>query len=349
LTQFGILDLVDWHAGGPVTQAERFRQVIESAVVAEELGFETFWVGEHHFSHYICSHPAVLLSAIAARTSRIRIGTAVCLAAHHDPVRLAEDYAMADVISQGRLDLVLGRGLFLEGYRGFNMPFGEARSRLEEAAAIIRGAWTTAPFTFEGRYRQVAALEVQPRPVQQPHPPIWIAGGRSPESVAYAAREGFNLALPQIQGPVETYRPVAEAYRSATSGRLVSAGSHIYVGDDDATAEREFQGPFVRYLAMVAAELREDLYAGTESEEMARRARSAPSLDPVRLVRGGTRCGGAERVAGQTVEMIRVLGLDHCWGHFATGGLPQPGVLRSMERFARDVRPAVERALATGA
>lgn len=348
--EFGVLDLVDWYPG-TMTQEARYRQVVDLAVVAEELGYDTYWVGEHHFSQYISPHPAVLLAAIAARTSRIRIGTSVVLAAHHHPLRLAEDYAMVDLISGGRLDLVVGRGLFLDGYRGYGIPYDEVRPRVEEAIAVMRGAWTQRPFSYDGRFTTVRDAAVQPKPLQQPHPPIWVAGGRSAESVEFAAREGLHLALPQINGPAEMFRPAAELYRQrvdalgAGLGTLrVSVGAHTWVSDSRERAVEEWGESYARYFRMVASEMPPDLYAGTELEEAARRTQYAATL-PIEKVLAAARIGGAEEVAERIVATHAVLGMHHCWSAFNLGGLETPALRRAMERFARDVIPAVQAAL----
>ncbi|MFN0093591.1 MAG: LLM class flavin-dependent oxidoreductase, partial [Dehalococcoidia bacterium] len=343
----GVLDLVDWYPES-ISQRERYQQVIDLAVVAEELGFDTYWVGEHHFSRYISPHPAVLLAAIAAKTSRIRIGTSVVLAAHHNPMRLAEDYAMVDLISGGRLDLVVGRGLFLDGYRGYGIPYGEVRPRVEEAILAMRQIWT------EGRVAVAAGeplLELQPKPVQRPHPPIWVGGGRAPQSVEFAARQGLHLALPQINGPAELFQPAAELYRAKVreyghdpASLRVSVGAHTWVSGSRPAAEAEWRESYTRYFRMVAAEMPAERYAGTELEEAASRTRYAATL-PIEKVLANARIGGPDEVAERIVESWRVLGMDHCWAAFNLGGLETPALRRAMGRFARDVIPAVVKAL----
>ena len=272
--QFGVLTLVDTLANGTMSAEEKYAQVIEEAVFAEQLGFDTFWIGEHHFSNYICPNPVPLLCAIASRTKRIRLGTGVALAAHHDPVHMAEDYAMLDVISGGRVDLVLGRGIYLQGYRGFNQPYDEARPRMEEAVEIIRGAWTQRPFQYDGRFRHVEPIDLQPRPVQQPHPPIWIGGGRGPDSVNYAADQGLHLAMPSVLQPAAGFKGLAESYRArlVQNGRVprdfqLSAGQHTYIADSwKSRGSRPFCTRLARYVS--ASPLKPA--AGWRTEGMAR-------------------------------------------------------------------------------
>lgn len=347
--QFGVLDLVDWHPG-TMTQQERYQQVIDLAVVAEDLGFDTYWVGEHHFSHYISPHPAVLLAAIASRTSRIRIGTSVVLAAHHDSLRLAEDYAMVDVLSGGRLDLVVGRGLFLQGYRGYQVAFESVRGRLEEAIAVMRHAWQESPFSFTGASRVFDRIELQPRPIQQPHPPIWVAGGRSLDTVEYAAREGLNLALPQLAGPFALFKPAADLYRQrlAESGRKgdtgrLSVGQHAWVAPTREEAVEDWRLSYPRYMQMVADEMPAELYEGTELEEVAARTRSAARVPAERLLEGAGGFGEPAAVAERICATWDALQMDHCWGCFNLGGLPTSKLTAAMELYAREVIPLVNR------
>lgn len=348
--EFGVLDLVDWYPE-VMTREQRFQQGVETAIAAEELGFDTFWLGEHHFSRYISSHPAVLLSAVAARTSRIRIGTSVVLAAHHDPVRLAEDYAMVDVISGGRLDLVVGRGAFLEGYRGYGIPYTEVRPRVEEALAILRLLFTEDGASFAGTYRSFDDLVLEPRPIQQPIP-TWVAGGRSAETPRFAAAHGYHLALPQLRGPADGYRPAAEAYREglAAHGRApaafrVSAGQHCWVAATTAGAEASFAEAYMRYQRMVGAEMRADLYAGTELEQPATFARAAADVPYEKLVRRAARVGSPDDVAARILETHEALRLDHTWSAFNIGGHQTGPLLECMTLFAREVIPRVRAAL----
>lgn len=347
LMQFGILNLVDWYPES-MTREQRYSQVIEEAVFAEELGFDTYWVGEHHFSRYICPHPVPLLAAIAARTKRIRIGTGVALGVHHDPIRLAEDYAMLDVISGGRVDLVLGRGLYLQGYRGFNQSYGESRARQEECARIVRGAFGQRPFSRAGSFRKVDAIELEPKPVQDPFP-IWIGGGRGPDSVLFAADEGFHLALPSVLGPAEAFKPLADAYRQrlADTGRdpaafHVSAGQHTYCGDSDSAAEAEFEAHYMAYMRMIADEVRPEVYAGTELEGVADSLRKSTASDAYeKMVRRNAKVGSAGALAERICALHDSLKMDHYWSYFSLGGISTPKLRASMERFAAGVMPTV--------
>jgi alkanesulfonate monooxygenase SsuD/methylene tetrahydromethanopterin reductase-like flavin-dependent oxidoreductase (luciferase family) len=169
---------------------------------AEELGFKSFFIAEHHFSG-ISPISAVLnyLCFLAARTTTIRLGTAVSVLPWHNPALLVEQAATLDVLSNGRLDLGLGRGYRLSEFEGFSIPFDEAGERYDECLAFMRKAWSSKErFSFHGKYWKFDNVVVEPAPVQTPHPPFWIGAG-SPQSLRAAANEDFNLLLDQIASP----------------------------------------------------------------------------------------------------------------------------------------------------
>jgi alkanesulfonate monooxygenase SsuD/methylene tetrahydromethanopterin reductase-like flavin-dependent oxidoreductase (luciferase family) len=157
--------------------ATRYQETIEQIVYAEELGFDTAWLAELHFNPLFSIMPAPLLvaAALAQRTTRIRLGTAVLLLPLQHPVRTAEEAAVVDLLSQGRLDLGVGRGMIAIHFQGFNVPREESRERFEEALTIITHAWTREVFQFDGKYYHVPETAVVPKPMQKPHPPLRIA------------------------------------------------------------------------------------------------------------------------------------------------------------------------------
>src|SRR5206468_2861046 len=169
--------------------ADVYHRVIEQAEAADELGFEAMWLAEHHFTDYgITPSPAVLGTAIAGRTRRLRIGTGVAILPFHDPRRLAEDYAMLDVLSEGRLDFGVGRGYQPAEFAGFGVSMADSRARFNEALQIIEGLWTNDVFSYHGDHFRFDDLSLYPRQVQAP-PPIWMAAV-SPESFDLAAQAG---------------------------------------------------------------------------------------------------------------------------------------------------------------
>jgi probable F420-dependent oxidoreductase len=178
------------------------RNEIEQMAWTEELGFDSIWLTEHHFIEYGLSvSPAVLAAAAAMRTRHVRIGLAAAILPFHDPIRLAEELAMVDILSGGRLDVGVGRGNRPVEFEGYRIPQIESRDRFEESLEIMIRAWTRERFAFEGRHFTIPEVRVIPKPLQQPHPPLWI-GGSSPAALRRAA------AFAQVWQPTPT--PLAE-------------------------------------------------------------------------------------------------------------------------------------------
>ncbi len=185
--------------GGPAGDSEGYHNFIKYVVAAEELGFSSVFLVEHHFTGFgQVSASLNLLSYLAARTERIRLGTAVVVLPWHNPALVAEEAATLDLLSNGRLDFGVGKGYRPYEFSGFCVPQEEATARFDEAIAVIRQAWTSkGRFSFDGRWWHYDNIVVEPAPIQQPHPPLWLGAG-SAESIRRAAREGYNLLLDQI-------------------------------------------------------------------------------------------------------------------------------------------------------
>ncbi|MEI7926832.1 MAG: LLM class flavin-dependent oxidoreductase [Chloroflexota bacterium] len=190
--------------GGPSrtegnTDSDAYNEFIEMVMEAEDAGFFGVYLVEHHFTgRGQLSASLNLLSHLAARTKTIRLGAAVVVVPWHNPLMLAEQAGMIDVLSKGRLDLGLGRGYRDYEFKGFGIDIDSAQARFEEAVTVLRRAWQdTERFSFDGQFWHFDDVQVDPRPVQTPHPPLWIGAG-SPESIGRAAREGFKLYLDQV-------------------------------------------------------------------------------------------------------------------------------------------------------
>lgn len=174
--QFGVLTLFDYYAEDTAPQ-DYSRLLVNEITYTKELGFDSVWLGEHHFCNYLCPSPQVFAAAVAQRSSRLRIGTAVALLPLHGPIRLAEDYAMVDVLGNGRLDFGASRGFQKTSYDGFGISMKESRERSAEGIEIIDKSWSHEILTYTGHYRSIPRLSVFPRPPQQPRPPIWKGTG----------------------------------------------------------------------------------------------------------------------------------------------------------------------------
>jgi alkanesulfonate monooxygenase SsuD/methylene tetrahydromethanopterin reductase-like flavin-dependent oxidoreductase (luciferase family) len=189
--------------GGPAGDSDGYHHFINYVIEAERLGFSSVFLVEHHFTGFgQVSASLNLLSYLAARTERIRLGTAVVVLPWHNPVLVAEEAATLDLLSNGRLDFGVGKGYRPYEFSGFCIPQDEATARFDEAIDVIRRAWTSkGRFSYSGTRWHYDNIVVEPAPIQQPHPPFWLGAG-SAESIQRAARDGYNLLLDQI-APVD--------------------------------------------------------------------------------------------------------------------------------------------------
>ena len=228
---------------GPET-GQGFRDYLDYAVEGEALGFHSSFLVEHHFSGWNqVSATLTLQTALAMRTTTLRLGTAVIVLPWHHPVLLAEQTAMLDLISGGRLDFGIGKGYRHSEFKGFGIPQEEAEPRFEEALEVIQRSWTSRErFSHRGRFWQLQDIVVEPPTAQQPHPPIWVAAASAP-SIRRAAARGFNLILDQYAAPevigerIALYRAECEASGRRFDPMHVAVARQVYVAKDKADKE----------------------------------------------------------------------------------------------------------------
>jgi probable F420-dependent oxidoreductase len=319
--------------------ADFYADQLEQTRVAEQLGYDEIWLTEHHFAEDGYS-PAILpiASAIAAITKRIRIGTYLVLLPLHNAVRVAEDAATIDIISNGRFDLGVGQGYAPGEFAAYGVNRKTRAGRLEEGIEVIRGAWTKDDFSYEGKHYKVKNILLMPRPVQSPHPPLWIGAG-APKAIERAGRMGCNfmgLANPDAQ---KTYD---DALRKA--GRnpkdFSAAQLHFtYVGrtTDEAWAQSQDHLHYmITWYTRWLAEANDFLGAGQPPQvPEASKLRDSQSMFPLLV-------GSPDEVASK---------LNHSFGKVRTThlvlGMHLPGIApersrRSMEMFAREVAPQLK-------
>jgi len=336
-----------------LTHPEVVQREIEQMVWTEELGFDSIWLTEHHFIEYGLSvSPAVLAAAAAMRTQRVRIGLAAAILPFHDPVRLAEELAMVDILSGGRLDVGVGRGNRPVEFEGYRVPQIENRERFEEALEIMVRAWTKERFAFEGRHFTIPEVRVIPKPVQQPHPPLYVVCV-SPDTIEATALRGLPMLNSILRGPLDplvqqrdTY--VKACHKAGRSDAEIAAllgrwgvSRHIYVAASDAQAQAEAKDAEMWYQEALRRFLIPDdidrvhplLQPGFRAA-----AERLAHITWEQLVAETLAVGSPDTVAAKLAEM-RDLGVGEvlCWMNF--GGLPQAQVRRSMELFSREVLP----------
>jgi alkanesulfonate monooxygenase SsuD/methylene tetrahydromethanopterin reductase-like flavin-dependent oxidoreductase (luciferase family) len=323
-----------------------YADVLDQVARLEALGFDTAVLGERHFRHASLLYPSAFSvgAAIAARTERLRIGTAGRVLSLDHPLHVAEDAATLDVLSGGRLDFGVTRAsLDEEAHSVFGAPTAESTGRFTEALEIIRAAWTRDTFSYDGTHYVIPEVSVFPRPVQQPHPPIYLVAVSS-ERLAFAAREGHSAylgAIRSIEELAETcdfyWRALSDAGHERNAVEL-SVNRFVYVSRDDARAREEFEAPFMEFMARRAPDLKAALVGKYGGEEQLRFDRF---LDDFLIV------GGPDTVAGRLSEMLSAVDTRYLLATLNFVTLDHSLCERSTELFAREVIPAL-RKLASG-
>lgn len=345
--KFGVMNLFPFAEGkSPETI---FSETLEEIAFAEELGFDSVWLAEHHFSRYgILGNPLVLAAAIAQRTSRIRIGTAVVIAPFYDPIRLAEDAALVDVLSGGRLDLGFGRGYQPIEFRGFNVSQEEATERTEEILEILQLAWTQDTFSYTGKHYTYKDVAVYPKPVQRPHPPLWRAAV-SQGTFEAAGRRGEPILTSPNFTPLPIVRKQYTAYRNglAASGHSVDMYDtpmmqQVYVGENSQEAvetPKVHAEWFYKTLGSLVPGASGEVAKGYEGYSTIKANIDAITYDDI--VSQGANFGSVEQVIDKLRVLRDEIGVSHYIGWFNVGGLDHKKVMQSMERFADHVMPAL--------
>jgi alkanesulfonate monooxygenase SsuD/methylene tetrahydromethanopterin reductase-like flavin-dependent oxidoreductase (luciferase family) len=347
--KFGLLFNTDYHAEVHGPPADYYRHILDQVVHAEKLGYHSAWFGEHHYSAYSFGAPAVMATAAAARTNRIRLGTGVSLLPIHNPIRLAEEYATLDILSGGRLEYGVGRGFLRYALDLFGIEEDESTDRYREALELILHAWRShEPFSFEGRFWNVSDYQFFPPPLQQPHPPIYASATLTPESFVWTAKRGFHLAtacfVPNKEGVrsgIELYRKtLAEAGHDPAS-REVAGVFQMFCGETHAEAHAVAGSNVIRYLDFFGSI---DAKSPHRSKAYAHHQRgtkgmfdgvTSQMLDAQQLLLISDAKGLVERI-----EWARdYYGLSYFLLEVGQGGLAHERVMESLTRFARDVIP----------
>ena len=326
------------------THGERYREMFELIELAEILGFDVAWLAELHFggAFSLLSHPLMMVPVIAQRTRRIRIGTAVTLLPLQHPLSCAEQAAMADVLSGGRLEFGVGRGSIPSQFHGFRVAVAENRARFDEALEIIRLAWTGERFSYHGVFHQVEEIRVVPRPAQRPHPPIRVAV-HTAESFAHIGDQGLPIYSGTTTTPLSQLREYTALYRE----RLKAAG-HAWQPEQMAlmlpvhVGAREAMRPgvhkYYRNLETIFSEIPDSYADHLPRLAMIRQNVADLPFDKFCAEQGvfGDEAEVVDRLQAARDEFS--LSQIICW--FDQGNmLPRAEVERTMRRFAERVMP----------
>jgi alkanesulfonate monooxygenase SsuD/methylene tetrahydromethanopterin reductase-like flavin-dependent oxidoreductase (luciferase family) len=332
-------------------EVTRYHETMEQIVYADELGFDVAWLAELHFNRPFSIMPAPLIVAavLAQRTTRIRLGLAVALLPLEHPLRTAEEGATVDILSQGRLELGVGRGTIALHFQGLNVPREESRTRFEEALTILERAWTQETCTFDGTYYHVPPTRVVPRPVQKPHPPLRIAAN-STDSAIFAGTRGYPVFLASPINPLQKLPEHINLYRQAfrTAGHRgrrpdVAIVFFTQVADSAAQARQQVEPSTMHYFRTLTQQAhlgeRDEATSYAYLQEVRQRQESLTWSD----IDATMGIYGSPAACIQKIKDIhQQCGMDQlvCW--FNPGGLvPHQQVLVNMRRFAEAVMPAV--------
>jgi probable LLM family oxidoreductase len=326
-------------AGG-ADPAQRMRELIEEAELAEQLGLDMFAIGEHHRPDFLVSSPVVVLAAIAARTERIRLSSAVTVLSSDDPVRVFQDFAELDLLSGGRAEIMAGRGSFVESFPLFGYDLDDYDDLYAEKLDLLLAIRGGERVTWSGRHR--SALEnagVWPRPIQDPLP-VWVAVGGSPPSVLRAGTLGLPMTLAIIGGQPARFAPLVELYREAAgqaghdrSKTRLAINTHAFVGETSAQADSAFAAP---YLAMMNRIGRERGWPPS----------GRPEYEALRSPQGAVAAGSADQVAEKILYEHELFDNDRYIAQMSVGAVAHADVLRSMELFGTRVAPVLREEVA---
>lgn len=319
--------------GRPLSQAQVLRNVIEEAVIADQAGLDAFGVGEHHRPDFAISAPEVVLAAIAARTRRIVLGSAVTVLSTDEPVRVFQRFSTLDALSNGRAEVILGRGSFTESYPLFGYDLSDYDELFEDKLRLFAELLKPGGVTWSGSTRPPLEGQVIYPPVENGTLRAWVGVGGSPESVVRAARYGLPLTLAIIGGNPERFKPFVDLYRQSLQqlGRPelpIAVHSPGHVAATDELAKEQL---WPHYQAMFTRIGRERGWPPTTRAQFDREAGPAGAL-----------CvGSPETVATKIARMVKQLGLARVNVKYSAGTLPHDQMVRSIELLGTVVGPRV--------
>ena len=323
--------------GAPVSHAQAIRNVIDEAVLADELGVDFIGLGEHHRADFAISAPEVVLAAIAARTKRIRLGSAVTVLSSDDPIRVFQRFSTLDAASNGRAEVILGRGSFTESFPLFGFDLRQYEALFEEKLDLFTALLKQEPVNWKGNLRPPLKNQLVYPPVEHPPLKTWIGVGGSPESVVRAAHYDLPLMLAIIGGDPKRFAPYVELYHRAYRefGRTVKPiGVHSpgHVADSDEQAREEL---WPDYKVMRDRIGKERGWPPMGREEFVREADH-----------GSLYVGSPETVARKIAATVKALGIARFHLKYSAGPLPHEKLMRSIELYATKVAPMVRDMLA---
>ncbi|MBD2870311.1 LLM class flavin-dependent oxidoreductase [Paenibacillus arenilitoris] len=326
--------------GKAMNHAERLRNAVEEIVLADQVGLDVYGVGEHHRADYAGSAPAVVLAAAAAATKRIRLTSAVTVLSSDDPVRVYQSFSTLDGLSNGRAEIMAGRGSFIESFPLFGYDLDDYDRLFDEKLELLLAIRASEKVTWRGGLRPaIDNLGVYPRAVQNPLP-VWIASGGNPESAVRAGMLGLPIAFAIIGGMPERFAPLVSLYKEAAARAghnpdtlQIATHSHGFVADTTEQAADMFFPPTQAQMNVIGRERGWPPY-------------TRDSFDAARSLRGALYVGDPEFVAEKIVLLRKNLGVTRFFLHVNVGTMPHREVLRAIELLGTKVAPIVRKELA---
>ncbi|MEK4248738.1 LLM class flavin-dependent oxidoreductase [Paenibacillus sp. FSL W7-1287] len=330
----------DPQTGELISHAERIRQVVEEIVLADQVGLDVYGVGEHHRSDYAASSPATILAAAAARTKNIRLTSAVTVLSSDDPVRVYQQFATVDAISNGRAEIMAGRGSFIESFPLFGYDLSDYDELFDEKLELLLKLTKDEIVHWEGNHRpSIKGRGVYPRPVQDPLP-VWIGSGGNQQSVARAGILGLPLVLAIIGGSPYHFAPLVELYKRAAkrSGHdadklPVASHSHGFIADTTELAAEQFYPSTAAVMNQLGKERGWSPY-------------NRQTYDYMRGVEGALYVGDPEYVAQKIINLRKHVGITRFMLHMPLGTMPHDQVMHGIELYGKVVAPIVREEVA---
>jgi len=335
LDTFG--DITDGPDGKPLHAAQVIRNLVEEAVLADDVGVDFIGVGEHHRADFAVSSPEMVLAAIASRTKRIRLGSAVTVLSSDDPIRVFQRFSTLDALSNGRAEVILGRGSFIESFPLFGFDLDDYEALFNEKLDLYAAVLTEKPVTWQGRLRKPLANQSVFPKTERGRLTTWIGVGGTPESVMRAAHYGMPMMLAIIGGDPKRFVPYADLFRRALkemgkSDLPVGVHSHGFVGETDAQAKDELFPFYKRMRDKIGAERGWPPMGRTEFER--------------EIEHGSLYVGAPETVARKIAATVKALGASRFDMKYSAGPLSHDKMMRSIKLYGRKVIPLVREMLA---
>ena len=357
--RFGIFHIVQWHESR--TQEQALLEAVEQIELAERLGIEEAWLGEHRFSrHGLLSGIFSFLGHVAARTTRIQIGTAVVVLPFHNPILVAEEAAMVDILSGGRLNFGIGAGYQRQEFDGVGVDIDESRERFSEAVDVIIKAWTEERLTYHGKFTNVDDLWVLPKPLQKPYPPLFQAVSTSPASVEFAASRKIQVIaggptdiMGQAPQVIQLWREkmaehgYAHAHLDPPMSKSIYVAPTMEEAESDPIGLEDFSSRILRSIgsngAPIGMPMDKDGNIAKGYEHWANRQNDRDRRDDLGHA-GLPPLRGTPEVVIERLKLVQEAGINHVFGSFGFAGLPHEKVMRSIELFATQVMPHFQEA-----